>query len=215
MTRSALYVTAALTAATAILLTACGGSNAGDSDKIAGTSTTAPTATPSASPADAVKRPPTDLPKDLTMVFDWPKTGDATKDAVLNDSMQYLRAVKRASAGNDLRDPAYGFYSRDQALSYAHAQIKANIDGGWAPVGQDHYFRATVDAFKAGSATLSFCRDQSKVFSKKVTTGKVNRTGVDDSSYLLYNLLLVKDSVSKGVWQTTRITVLKAAQCKG
>jgi hypothetical protein len=164
---------------------------------------------------EAVKRPSTALPKDLTMAFDWPKTGDPTKDAVLEDGEQYIRALKRASALDDLKDAAYQFYSRDDALSYAHDQIKENVDAGLAPTGHDHYYDPKVKIVRSGTATLSFCRDQSQVFSKKVSTGQVNRTTPDDNSYLLYNLLLVKDAASHGIWQSSQITVIgKATQCK-
>ncbi|MDJ0342487.1 hypothetical protein QMK19_22395 [Streptomyces sp. H10-C2] len=220
MTRSTLptATAVALTLATALALTACG-SDSKPSNEISGIPTTAATtapATPSATPGDSVKRPPTDLPSDLKMVFTWPKTGDSARDSVLNDGEQYIRAIKRASAKNDLKDPAYAFYSRNEGLVYAHNQVKANIDGGWAPTGDDRYYEAKADVFKAGSATLTFCRDQSKVFSKKVKTGEVVRSPANDKSYVLYNLLLVKDGSSNGVWQTSKITVLEGAlQCKG
>jgi hypothetical protein len=217
VTRSTLPIAAAALSA-GLLLTACGGGGADNSDKIQPSSTTAnPTATsavPTAT-ADAVKRPSTALPKDLTMAFDWPKTGDATKDAVLGDGEQYIRALKRASAEDNLKDPAYQFYSRDDALSYAHDQIKANVDGGYAPMGQDHYYSAKVGLVRSGSATLSFCRDQSKVFSKVVKTGKVLRSAPNADSFIQYNLLLVKDGHSNGVWQTSQITVIEGAkQCR-
>lgn len=222
MTRSSLPTAVALAASAALLLTACGGGGSDSSDKIQPSATTAtaaattpPPTTPSATPTDTVNRPSTALPKDLTMVFDWPKTGDATKDAVLHDGEQYLRALKRASARNDLKDPAYQFYSRNAALTYAHGQIKANIDGGWAPTGQDHYYGAKTSIVRSGSATLSFCRDQSKVFSMNVKTKAVNRTAPNDDSYILYNILLVKDAASNGIWQSSQITVIEGAkQCR-
>lgn len=218
MTRSTLPIAAALTMATILSLSACG-SDAEPADEISGVPTAAPTsapATPSTAAGDSVQRPPTDLPSDLKMVFTWPKTGDAARDSVLNDGEQYLRAIKRASVKNDLKDPAYPFYSRNDGLVYAHNQIKANISGGWAPTGDDRYYAAKADVFKAGSATLTFCRDQSRIFSKKVKTGEVVRTPATDKSFVLYNLLLVKDGSSKGVWQTSKITVVEgAAQCKG
>jgi hypothetical protein len=220
VTRSSLPLAVALAASAGLLLSACGGGGSDSSDKIATSSTgpaatAAATTTASATASDDVKRPSTALPKDLTMTFDWPRTGDATKDAVLRDGEQYVRALKRASAEGDIKDPAYLFYSRDDALSYAHDQIKANIDGGWAPTGHDHYYAAKVDVVNSGSATLSFCRDQSKVFSKNVKTGKVVRGTPNADSFILYNLLLVHDSASNGVWQSSRITVIEGAkQCR-
>ncbi|MBY8882767.1 hypothetical protein [Actinacidiphila acidipaludis] len=219
MTRTSLPIAVALAASAGLLLTACGGSGS-SSDKITSSATTptsaAPTTTaPSPTASDTVKRPSTALPKDLTMTFDWSKTGDATKDAVLNDGEQYIRALKRASANDDLKDPAYQFYSRDDALSYAHDQIKANVDGGYAPTGQDHYYDANVKIVRTGSATLTFCRDQSKVFSKVVKTGKVIRSAPNADSFILYNVLLVKDGNSNGVWQSSQITVIEGAkQCQ-
>lgn len=220
MTRSTLPFAAALATSATLLLTACGGSGSDSADKIQPSATGTPTTTASVSPSstaasDAVKRPSTALPSDLKMVFDWPKTGDATKDAVLNDGEQYIRALKRASARNDLKDPAYQFYSRNAALTYAHNQIQANIDGGYAPTGDDHYYDAKVGVVNSGSASLSFCRDQSKVYSKVVKTGEVIRSAPNADSYILYNLLLVHDKVSNGVWQASQITVIEgASQCR-
>jgi hypothetical protein len=220
VTRTTLPLTAVVLSASAtLLLTACGGGGSSNSSGTIKGASTAPASSSSPSPSasatgDSVKRPSTAVPKGITMTFDWPQTGNAKQDAVLNDSEQYIRAIKRASALSDLKDPAYQFYSRNRGLLYAHQQIKANIDGGWAPTGSDRYYKATANVLKAGSATLSFCRDQSMSFSKSVKTGKVNRTGTNASSYLLYNLLLVKDADSNGVWQTSQITVTEAAQCK-
>ncbi|MFF7197231.1 hypothetical protein ACFZAM_26430 [Streptomyces sp. NPDC008079] len=221
MTRSSLPIAVALAASAGLLLTACGGGGSDSSDKIQPSETvttaapTATTASPTQAAGDGVNRPSTELPKDLTMAFEWPKTGDATKDAVLNDGEQYLRALKRASARDDLKDPAYQFYSRNAALTYAHDQIKANVDGGFAPTGEDHYYSAKVSIVRSGSATLSFCRDQSKVFSKKVKTGEVLRSAPNDDSFILYNLLLTKDAASNGVWQSSQITVIEGAkQCR-
>lgn len=222
MTRSSLTV-AACAVSVGLMLTACGGGGSDSSDKIQPsmartTTSTTPSQSQSQSAiptADGVKRPSTALPKDLTMTFDWPKTGDTTKDAVLSDGEQYIRALKRASAEDDLKDPAYQFYSRDDALSYAHDQIKANIDAGYAPTGHDHYYDAKVNVVRTGSATLGFCRDQSEVFSKEVTTGKVLRSTPNADSFLQYNVLLVRDGSSNGVWQSSRITVIEGAkQCR-
>jgi len=162
-----------------------------------------------------VKRPSTALPAGLSVTFDWPKTGDATKDAVLNDAEQYVLSYNRAAALSDLNDPAYGFYSRDQGLTYARAQIQANIDGGWAPTGVDHYYQAKAAIVRTGAVTLSYCEDQSKAYSKNVKTGKVNITTSSINSFIQYNVLFVKDDGSNGVWQASQVVVIeKAAQCE-
>lgn len=220
MTRSTLPIAAALAALAALLLTACGGGGSDSSDKIQSSATSTPSVTaspsaPSASPSltDTVKRPSTELPKDLTMTFDWPKTGDVTKDAVLNDGEQFVRAYTRAAASHDRKDPAYRFYSRDDAFTYAQGQITENIDEDLAPTGLDRYYAATVTVVRSGSATLSFCEDQTKNYSKKVKTGKVLVTTPSIKDYYQYNLLLFRNA-SNGVWQASKITVLEAPKCK-
>ncbi len=147
------------------------------------------------------------------MTFDWPSTGDATKDAVLKDGEQYIRAYTRAAAAHDLKDPAYLFYARDDALTYAHDQISQNISKDWAPTGLDRYYSAAVSLVAGGSATLSFCEDQSKNYSKDLKTGKVLVTTPSIGDFYQYNLLLFKDA-SDGVWQTSKITVLEAPKCR-
>jgi hypothetical protein len=203
-----------------LLLTACGGGGTPHA-KITGAATKAASASPSPSASatttdgKTTKLPSTAVPSDLKLVFDWPRTGNATKDAVLSDGEQYIRAMSRAEAHDDLKDPAYQFYSRDQALTYAYGQINNNVKGGWAPTGIDRYYRATIDVVNSRKATLTFCRNQTKSYSKKVATGKINYTPDNDpDNYLLYSLLLVKDSYSHGIWQTTRIQVLRRPQCK-
>jgi hypothetical protein len=199
----------------ALLLTACGGGGSDSADKIqpsdSGTqSATATSASPTATVSDNVNRPSTALPKDLTMVFDWPKTGNATKDAVLNDAEQYVRGYNRAAAAHNLKDPAYQFYSRDDALTYARDQIKVTSDNGWAPTGYDRYYSAAVSNVSADSATLSFCEDQTKTYSKVVKTGKVLLTSPSSEDFAQFNLLLFKDTTD-GVWQSSKITVVVGA----
>ncbi|MEV6013035.1 hypothetical protein AB0M29_40515 [Streptomyces sp. NPDC051976] len=218
MNRTSVPIAGAVTASVLLLLTACGGGGSDTADHIQPSAGGKPSAssnpTPSSTQAGA-ERPSTALPKDLKLVFDWPKTGDPTKDAVFADAAQYVRAYNRAAASHDLKDPAYQFYSRDQGLTYAHAQITANIDGGWAPTGVDHYYRAKVTLPRPGSATLTYCRDQTKAYSKNVATGKVHLTTPSDSDFVLYNVLYVKDASSKGVWQASHVVVIeKATQCK-
>ncbi|MGW4735834.1 hypothetical protein ACWEQC_42950 [Streptomyces shenzhenensis] len=49
-------------------------------------------------------RPKIELPSDLTYTFDWPKTGDPDKDAVLSDSEQSIKAVDLAIVNQDARE---------------------------------------------------------------------------------------------------------------
>jgi hypothetical protein len=220
VSRSSLPTVAVVAVAAGLLLSACGGGGSSNSDKIIKSSTApAPTSAspePTASPVDTVKRPATTLPKDFKVTFDWPSTGDATKDAVLHDAEQYVLAYNRASALDSTKDPAYQFYSRDQGLTYARAQIDANIQGGYAPTGLDAYYRATVTVLGSGRASVTYCEDESRAYSKETKTGKVDITTPDDSAFVFYNTLFVKDAVSNGVWQASHVVVTEKAvsQCK-
>ncbi|MGW0077724.1 hypothetical protein ACWDU9_21280 [Streptomyces cellulosae] len=82
--RPVLLTALALTATLA--LAACGSEDTDvptkGSDKTTGS--TVPTPTTSAPASDP--RPAIELPGDLSYTFDWPKTGDMEKDAVLADS---------------------------------------------------------------------------------------------------------------------------------
>jgi hypothetical protein len=219
MTRTSLPVAVAVAVSGGLLLAACGGGGGSDSSDPIQPATTAPAAvtaagTPTArvTVAGGVTRPSTALPKDLTMTFEWPKTGDATKDAVLSDAEEYVRAYTRAAAAHNLKDPAYLFYSRGDALSYARDQINQNIKQDWAPTGIDSYYSAKVATVRSNSATLTFCEDQSKNYSKDLKTGKVLVTTPSIDDYFRYNLLLYKNPA--GVWQAAKITVLEAPACK-
>jgi hypothetical protein len=97
---------------------------------------------------------------------------------------------------------------------YAHDQIKVTADNGWAPTGYDHYYSPQVSITPSGSATLGFCEDQTKTYSKVVKTGKILVTTPSDDDFAHFSLLLFKDK-SNGVWQTSKTVVVQGAgQCK-
>ncbi|MEV7142230.1 hypothetical protein [Streptomyces tauricus] len=95
---------ATATAVAALSLSACGGDS--PDDGVAGADTGAGTRKPgspsaSASASAVAGRPKIELPSDLTYAFEWPKTGDKEKDAVLGDSEQFIKAVDMAIAEQD------------------------------------------------------------------------------------------------------------------
>ena len=108
MKRRSLPVAAALVASAALLLTACGGDDSGskDNDKIAGADTgsetsASPTASASASAA-SVDRPKIELPSDLAYTFTPEQTGDAVKDAVLEDNAEMIALSTQPSSPRTL-----------------------------------------------------------------------------------------------------------------
>ncbi|WP_225861050.1 hypothetical protein [Streptomyces triticiradicis] len=199
-----------------LLLTACGGG--GDkpktNDKIAGADTGNKTsASPTASATRSTGRPKIELPSDLTLTFEGAKTGDSTKDAVLADSAERMRAVDAAITGTDPKGEAIEYYNTGKALEAALTWVKQFKDAGSTLTGEARYYHRTVTLSGKTSATLTFCADESKGYAKDKKTSKINKTPVTKNSYVLYNTRL--DKSPEGVWQTSQIISARgAAQCQ-
>ncbi|MEU6275495.1 hypothetical protein ABZ871_24230 [Streptomyces populi] len=213
---SRLLATVAVGASAVLLLAACGGG--GDkpkaNDKIAGADTgNKPSASPTASATQSPGRPKIELPSDLTLVFEGSKTGDDTKDAVLADNAERMRAVDAAITGTDPKGEAIGYYNTGKALEAALTWVKQFKDAGSTLTGEARYYDRTVTLSGKSSATLTFCADESKGYAKDKKTKKINKTPVTKNSYVLYNTRL--DKSSEGVWQTSQIISTRgAAQCQ-
>ncbi|MEU0245969.1 hypothetical protein ABZ192_16815 [Streptomyces sp. NPDC006235] len=217
MARRALTTTAAaLTATAALLLTACGGGGDDSPDGIEGADQGA--SSPSASPSRAADadRPDLGLPKDLKMIFDFDKPSDSDEAAALDDSANFIRALKHAIVAQDPNDSAYRFYSRAGAAKYAKSQIEAWVKGGWTPTGEDQYYDAATSKSEDGKAVLvTFCRNQAKSYSKDVKTDKIHYTKESLDSFLKYRILMQPSADSPGIWQAQQIEVAgKAKECQ-
>jgi hypothetical protein len=203
---------AALAVAGALLLTGCGGDSKGaDSKKIAGADNgSSAAATPSASAstaADAANRPKVVLPAGEELFFDPEKTGDPIRDAVLTDNAEYVRAVDEAIANQDAKAPNVAFYAKDDALVGAMQWIASVAKQGVSITGTIRYFDRQVSIRQDGAATLTYCGDETKGFTKDRKTGKVNVTPANSDSYISYALVLRKND--KGVWQATKLSSLR------
>ena len=119
MKRRPLSVAVALTASTALLLTACGSSDAGskDNDKIAGSDTGSQEATSSPSASDSAERPDIKLTGGVEDVFEGWETGNATKDAVLADAARAQTAINDAILYGKTDTPGLTFYFQGEALT--------------------------------------------------------------------------------------------------
>ncbi|MFI9149984.1 hypothetical protein [Streptomyces sp. NPDC053367] len=216
MNRRPILPMAALAAVAALSLSACssGDDSSEANDKIAGADT-APTASPSptaAVPTDT-DRPDITLPSDLKLVFEEAQTGDPVKDAVLADSAERMRAVDAAITGTDPKGEAIGYYNTGKSLEAALSWVEQFKDAGATITGEVRYFDREVTLKGEDSATLTFCADESKGFSKDKKTGEIARTPVTKNSYVLYNTSL--DRNADGVWQTSQIVSVRgAAQCQ-
>jgi hypothetical protein len=215
--RRTLPVAAALTTAAALLLAACGtgdDSKSKDTPRIIGAEQSAE---PSASPAPTVSaipgRPEIVLPADLTYTFDWRKTGDKDKDAVLADGEQFIKATDLAVAKQDPLDKAYQFYSEGTMAAATQKYVQGYVDDKQRTTGHFRFYDENVTVKSDGTATLSYCEDQSQAFGMYIKTKKVDKTPVDSQSYILYNTGLRKNE--KGVWVTTEmITSGGNAKCQ-
>ncbi|GAA3087630.1 hypothetical protein ACFQ0X_19495 [Streptomyces rectiviolaceus] len=218
MNRRTTHVAAALAATAALLLTACGSGDDGESkdkDKIAGADQgdAKKSASPSASADDSAGRPKVKLPKDDVLVFEGGKTGDAKKDAVLVDNAERHRAIDAAIIKGDPSSEAVQFYSEGEGATSAVEWIKSVVDDGYSVTGTVRFFDRTVAFREDGSARLTYCSDESKWFGKDRKTDKPEKTPVTKKSYVFYDASLKRSA--KGVWKTTAVSSERgASQCQ-
>lgn len=200
--RPTLLAAITLTAAAALTLSACGSDDSSenkDNDKIAGADTGGDTsASPTTSAPTAADRPKIELPSDLSYTFDWPKTGDKDKDAVLADSEQSIKAVDLAIVNQDALDKAYLYYYEGEAAAGTEEFIKAYVKAKARVTGAYRYYEAAANVSGKDQASLVYCEDQSKAFDMYLETEKVNKTPATKNSYVLYTTQLRKND--KGVW---------------
>ncbi|MEV8032133.1 hypothetical protein [Streptomyces sp. NPDC086182] len=206
--RPRLLATAAAGATAALLLTACGGGG-GDkpkaNDKIAGAATGGTTsAAPGPSATQSAGRPKIELPSDLTYTFEWPKTGDRDKDAVLNDSEQFIKAVDMAIAEQDPLHKAYRFYSEGPAAAGSQKFIQEFVDYKDRITGVKRYYKPNVKINSDGTAGFVYCEDQNKAYNKSLKTGKTEVTPKSKDNYVLYSSLLRVNK--QDVWITEKLT---------
>lgn len=214
--RPTLLAALALTATAALTLSACGSDDSSkdkDNDKIAGADTGKTSASPSASASTAADRPKIDLPSDLTYTFDWPKTGDKDKDAVLADGEQSIKAVDLAIVNQNALDKAYVYYYEGEAAVGVETFVKEYVDAKVSITGAYRFYNPEVAVDKDGTASLSYCEDQGKAYAKDLKSGKVRKTKVTSDSYVIYHTSLKKNS--KGVWAIQKIVSQRgSAKCQ-
>ncbi|AKZ57868.1 putative lipoprotein [Streptomyces ambofaciens ATCC 23877] len=205
--RPTLLAALTLTTAAALTLSACGSDDgpSGDNDKIAGadTGSSAPAASPTASAASQPDRPKIELPSDLSHTFEWPKTGDQQKDAVMADTEESIKAVDLAIVKQDALDKAYLYYYEGEAAAGTQSFIQNYVDQKASITGKYRFYAPEVAIDKDGTASFTYCEDQGKAFVKYLKTGKVRKTEVTAKSYVIYHASLKKNG--DGVWEVRNI----------
>ncbi|MEU6824333.1 hypothetical protein ABZ921_27190 [Streptomyces atriruber] len=213
MTRPLRLATAALAASTALLLTSCGSDDdkPKDDDKIAGADQGGEKSSSPSEDADAdavADRPKIALPSDLSFAFDWSKTGDKAKDAVLADREQAIQAVDLAIAEQAPTHKAVRFYYEGDAAANTQKYVQAYVKAKARTTGDYRYYDATVTA-DGGSAALTYCEDQSKAYDKYLKKNKVDKGPATKNSYVLYAAKLRKNDA--GVWVTTKLDATRGS----
>ncbi|MCX5331650.1 hypothetical protein [Streptomyces sp. NBC_00140] len=213
--RPTLLAALALTATAALTLSACGSDDSSkgkDNDKIAGADT-GKTSSPSPSASTSSDRPKIEMPSDLAYAFDWPKTGDEDKDAVLADGEQSIKAVDLAIVNQDALDKAYLYYYEGEAAVGVEKFVKEYVDAKVSITGAYRFYNPEVAVDKDGTASLSYCEDQGKAYAKDLKNGKVRKTKVTSDSYVIYHTSLKKNG--KGVWAIQKIVSQRgSAKCQ-
>ncbi|MET7454711.1 hypothetical protein ABZT03_23025 [Streptomyces sp. NPDC005574] len=214
--RLTLLATLALTATATVSLSGCGGAD-DSADKSGDRASTADSgaersASPSRSASEATGRPRLDLPSDLSYTFDWPKTGDKEKDAVLADSEQSIQAVDLAIVHQDALDHAYLSYYEGEAAAGTQKFIQNYVDHKASITGAYRFYDPDLAVNEDGTASLSYCEDQGKAFVKYLPD-KVKKTRVTSDSYVMYHTSLKQND--KGVWEVREIlSQIGSAKCQ-
>ncbi|GAA2621920.1 hypothetical protein [Streptomyces vastus] len=211
--RPTLFAAITLTAAAALTLSACGGGDSDsskDNDKIAGADTgSEESASPSESATDSAERPKIELPSDVTLTFTPEQAGDPVQAAVLKDNAEFIRALNAAIVAQNPRLPALEYYTEGEGAVEAEEWVKAFKDAGWTITGSVRYFDRQVTVKSKDSASLTYCGDESKGFSKVIKTGEVKGTEVNKDSYIAYAVQVQKNK--EGVWELVKILSTRGA----
>ncbi|MFW6691331.1 hypothetical protein [Streptomyces sp. MAR4 CNX-425] len=213
MSPRALPATAmAAAAALSLLLTACGDDDgdASSDDKIQGADKAKDSPSPSPSEPETPGRPEIKLPDDLELIFDWPSTGDDTKDAVLQDAELRIRAVDLALVEQDPVHEAYRFFSGGEVAADTETYIQAYVDEKARTTGRTRFYDAQITMDEPGVADLIYCEDQTKSFDMYLEPEKVNRTEPSNDDYIVHQARLRENDA--GVWVTEQNIASKGAE---
>ncbi|MFE6739072.1 hypothetical protein [Streptomyces tubercidicus] len=206
-----------LLASASFVLTACGGG--GDSPKGAGKIPGADqgkkqSASPSASTtadSNAKNRPKLKTDADFKANFEAWTSKDRTKSEVLLDGKYQVLAVNSAIFKQDAKTPELSFYNSGPALESARDWVGKFKKAKQSLVGDIRYYKPRVELLAKNYASLIYCADESKGFSKEVETGKKITTPVTEKSYVKYVTGMKKSG--SGVWVTNSLTS-KRGECK-
>ncbi|MEC4016502.1 hypothetical protein [Streptomyces sp. H27-D2] len=212
MARHPLPAATALIASAALLLSACGGSDEkpNDDEKIVGAEhgdkRSASPADPSSAGEDpnASKRPELKTDKDFKTVFEGWTSKDPKKKAVLLDAKYQVLSVDSAIFKQDPQAPEVAFYNSGPALASAKDWVSGFKKNHHSSTGTARYYEPRIKFLAKDYATLAYCSDESRSFSKNLDTGKKYVTTPSAGDYTLYSTGVQRNS--DGIWKTTSLS---------
>ncbi|MFE9810038.1 hypothetical protein ACFYRN_09015 [Streptomyces sp. NPDC005227] len=210
MNRPARLVLVALTASTALLLTACGsgGSDDASSGRIKGAGgggKASARTSPSASP-DGAERPKITLPKEFRANFEGWTNSDPKLQAILNDGREELRSKYAAIIESNPDSQAVAFYNSGASLTSARQWIKSFTDTDDGLIGKVTAHDPQVHINDSGSGVLFYCVDERNASTRNRKTGEVVTTPDKPENVLQYRARLDKNSA--GVWKNVSLTTV-------
>ncbi|MEU6286256.1 hypothetical protein [Streptomyces sp. NPDC046988] len=190
-----------LTAVAALTLSSCGTGDGSDGNgKPAAADTVGtPSASRTAPGPSRIDRPQISAPADLSYAFEWPRTGDKEKDAVLADSEQSIRAVDLAIVNQDALDPAYLHYYEGEAAAGTEKFIQTYVDQEATITGSYRFYDPRLAVREDGTASFTYCEDQGRAYVKYLRDNRIRKTEVTAKSYVEYHTSLKRDT--DGVWK--------------
>ncbi|MEW2566650.1 hypothetical protein [Streptomyces sp. NPDC047070] len=204
-------LTAAITlaAVAALTLSACGGDSPENNSKDDGQAARVDTDTGTEKSASAAGRPKVELPSDVNLSFTPDASEDPVENAVLKHNTELVRALSAAIVAQDPRLPALEFYTEGEGAVAAQKWVKAFVDAGWTVTGETRYFDRQVTVGSKDTASLSYCADESKAFSKVIKTSEIKGTEVTKNSYVAYGVQAEKND--DGVWELMKVSSTRGA----
>ncbi|MGW3131667.1 hypothetical protein [Streptomyces sp. NPDC001123] len=198
--------TAGLSAA--LLLAGCGGGSTSGGKGTDAKAAVPASAGASASPA-ADGRPKITLPADDILTFTPEQDSDPVKDAILKDNAEFVRALDAAVVAQNPRLPALEYYTEGEGAVAAQEWVQSFKKAGWTVTGTVRYTDRQVSVESKDRASLTYCGDESKGYTKVIKTGVIEHTKVTKNSYVAYGAQVQKND--KGVWELVKIASTRGA----